>query len=123
MKINLFGLVWACMGWFGFVFKKDVLGIPPSSFDALLKMPDDIKIVIQDPRTSTPGLGLLLWIKSVYGEDAADYWRSLQPKILTVTKGLSEAYALFLDGECESRAESAPGGLSDRRAAGGGGCL
>ena len=88
-------------GWFGFVFKKDVLGIPPSSFDALLKMPDDIKIVIQDPRTSTPGLGLLLWIKSVYGEDAANYWKALQPKILTVTKGWSEAYALFLDGEAD----------------------
>ena len=88
-------------GWFGFVYKKDKLGAPPLSFDALLKMPDDIKVVIQDPRTSTPGLGLLLWIKSVYGEDAADYWRSLQPKILTVTKGWSEAYALFLDGEAD----------------------
>ena len=88
-------------GWFGFVYKKDKLGAPPSSFDALLKMPDDTKVVIQDPRTATPGLGLLLWIKSVYGEDAADYWRDLQPKILTITKGWSEAYALFLDGEAD----------------------
>ena len=64
-------------------------------------MSNDIKIVIQDPRTSTPGLGLLLWIKSVYGDKAIDYWRELQPKILTVTKGWSEAYALFLDGEAD----------------------
>jgi thiamine transport system substrate-binding protein len=78
-------------GWFGFVYKKDVLVEPPTSFDELLDMSNDIKIVIQDPRTSTPGLGLLLWIKSVYGDDAADYWKALQPKILTVTKGWSEA--------------------------------
>ena len=49
-------------------------------------MSDNVKVVIQDPRTSTPGLGLLLWIKSVYGDNAIDYWRELQPKILTVTK-------------------------------------
>jgi thiamine transport system substrate-binding protein len=88
-------------GWFGFVYKKDVLITPPTSFDELLNMSNDIKIVIQDPRTSTPGLGLLLWIKSVYGDDAAEYWEALQPKILTVTKGWSEAYSLFLDGEAD----------------------
>ena len=88
-------------GWFGFVYKKDVLVEPPTSFDELLDMSNDIKIVIQDPRTSTTGLGLLLWIKSVYGDDAADYWEALQPKILTVTKGWSEAYSLFLDGEAD----------------------
>ena len=28
----------------------------------------DARIVIQDPRTSTPGLGLLTWMKILYGE-------------------------------------------------------
>ena len=88
-------------GWFGFVYNKNSLKSPPNSFQELSKMSNDIKIVIQDPRTSTPGLGLLLWIKAVYGEKAFDYWRELQPKILTVTKGWSEAYALFLDGEAD----------------------
>ncbi len=88
-------------GWFGFVYKKDILKNPPKSFEDLSKMSDDVKVVIQDPRTSTPGLGLLLWIKSIYGDNAIDYWRKLQPKILTVTKGWSEAYALFLDGEAD----------------------
>ena len=88
-------------GWFGFVYNKNILKNPPKSFKELSKMSDDVKVVIQDPRTSTPGLGLLLWIKSVYGDDAIDYWRELQPKILTVTKGWSEAYALFLDGEAD----------------------
>ena len=29
----------------------------------------EARIVIQDPRTSTPGLGLLTWIKSIYGDE------------------------------------------------------
>ena len=33
---------------------------------------DDLRIVIQDPRTATPGLGFLLWMKSVYGDNAAE---------------------------------------------------
>jgi thiamine transport system substrate-binding protein len=55
--------------------------------------------VIQDPRTSTPGLGLLLWVKSVYGDDAAAAWEKLSDRVLTVTPGWSEAYGLFTSGE------------------------
>ena len=35
------------------------------------------KIVIQDPRTSTPGLGLLTWMKAIYGDDAGLDWQKL----------------------------------------------
>jgi thiamine transport system substrate-binding protein len=73
----------------------------PGSFEELAAMPKDFKIVIQDPRSSTPGLGLLLWIKSIYGDKAADYWKRLSPHILTITKGWSEAYGLFLKGEAD----------------------
>ncbi len=72
-------------------------GKVPNSFEALLEMPG--KVVIMDPRTSSPGFGLLLWIKQIYRDKAKDYWKRLKPKILTVTKGWSEAYALFLKGE------------------------
>lgn len=64
-------------------------------------MPDDFKIVIQDPRSSTPGLGLLLWVSEVFGDKAPDYWKSIAPKILTITKGWSDAYGLFLKGEAD----------------------
>ena len=64
-------------------------------------MPEDFKIVIQDPRSSTPGLGLILWVKSIYGDKASDYWKRLSPHILTITKGWSEAYGLFLKGEAD----------------------
>ncbi|PID61022.1 MAG: thiamine ABC transporter substrate binding subunit [Gammaproteobacteria bacterium] len=87
-------------GYFAFVYDTEALPEPPTSFEALLDAPDDVKIIIQDPRTSTPGLGLLLWMKSVYGDEAAEKWAALQPRILTVTKGWSEAYfSLFLNGE------------------------
>ena len=57
------------------------------------------KIVIQDPRNSTPGLGFLLWMKAVYGDRAPEKWRTLSKRILTVTPGWSEAYGLFTSGE------------------------
>jgi len=87
-------------GYFAFVYDTEQMSEPPTSFEELINAPDDVKIIIQDPRTSTPGLGLLLWMKSVYGDEAAAKWEALQPKILTVTKGWSEAYfSLFLNGE------------------------
>jgi len=87
-------------GYFAFVYNTELMDTPPTSFEELINAPDDVKIIIQDPRTSTPGLGLMLWMKSIYGDEAAAKWEALQPKILTVTKGWSEAYfSLFLNNE------------------------
>ncbi len=61
----------------------------------------DIKVIYQDPRTSTPGQGLMLWMKSVYGDEAPTAWAQLAKKTVTVTKGWSEAYGMFLDGEAD----------------------
>ncbi|MEM6616231.1 MAG: thiamine ABC transporter substrate binding subunit [Pseudomonadota bacterium] len=88
-------------GYFAFVYDKRKVENPPASLAELASMPDDFKVVIQDPRSSTPGLGFVLWVDTVKGEGAADYWRDLQPNILTVTKGWSEAYGLFLEGEAD----------------------
>ncbi|HWA46300.1 MAG TPA: thiamine ABC transporter substrate binding subunit [Hypericibacter adhaerens] len=86
-------------GWFAFVYDKTRLPNPPQSLADLAKGDAKDKIVIEDPRTSTPGLGLLMWVRKVYGDKAPDYWASLKPRILTVTKGWSEAYDMFLKGE------------------------
>lgn len=86
-------------GYFAFVYDTTRLETPPTSFDDLLNAPEDVTIVIQDPRTSTPGLGLLLWVKHVYGDEAAAVWEKLSPRIVTVTKGWWEAYSAFLEGE------------------------
>lgn len=88
-------------GHFAFVYDSTKLATVPTSFDELLAAPEDLRIVIQDPRTATPGLGLLLWIKSVYGDDAPKAWAALSPKIVTVTKGWWDSYSMFLEGEAD----------------------
>ena len=86
-------------GWFAFVYDKTKLAAPPASFEELAA--SDVKIVIQDPRSSTPGLGLLMWVKDAYGDKAADVWAGLADNIVTVTPGWSEAYGMFLEGEAD----------------------
>ncbi len=88
-------------GYFAYVYDKDRLSDPPTSFEDLIARPDDFKIVVQDPRSDTPGLGHLLWIKAAYGDRAPEIWAGLRPHILTMTKGWSEAYGLFLEGEAD----------------------
>ncbi len=88
-------------GYFAFIYDRDKLPAPPTSLRQLVEADDEIKILIQDPRSSTPGVGLMLWVKSVYGDGAFDAWRKLARKIVTVTQGWSEAYSLFLDGEAD----------------------
>ena len=86
-------------GWFAFVYDTSRLPEAPDSFEALIA--SDLSVVIQDPRSSTPGLGLLMWVQAAYGERAAEIWQGLAPRILTVTPGWSEAYGLFLNGEAD----------------------
>ena len=88
-------------GYFAFVYNQELLINPPRSLKQLVEDPQGPTILIQDPRTSTPGLGLLLWIKKIYGEQAAGAWEQLSDRIVTVSKGWSEAYGLFLKGEAD----------------------
>ena len=88
-------------GYFAFIYDETRLDTPPKSFQDLIDAPEDLTILIQDPRSSTPGLGLLLWIKQVYGEKAGEVWQKLAPRIVTVTKGWSEAYGMFLEGQSQ----------------------
>ncbi|HAT04537.1 MAG TPA: thiamine ABC transporter substrate-binding protein, partial [Aeromonas salmonicida] len=87
-------------GYFAFVYNKDKLKAPPKSLKELVER-QDLKVIYQDPRTSTPGQGLMLWMKSVYGDQAPAAWTELAKKTVTVTKGWSEAYGMFLDGEAD----------------------
>ena len=86
-------------GYFGFVYDSEKLANPPTSLRALVNQPQGPRIIIQDPRTSTPGLGLLLWVRKIFGDNDMSAWAALSPRIVTVTKGWSEAYGLFLEGE------------------------
>ncbi|PLV62614.1 thiamine ABC transporter substrate binding subunit [Erwinia sp. B116] len=88
-------------GWFAFVYDKTRLQNPPKSLKELVESDRPLKVIYEDPRTSTPGLGLLLWMQKVYGNDAPAAWQKLAQKTVTVTKGWSEAYGLFLKGEAD----------------------
>nr|WP_267135943.1 thiamine ABC transporter substrate binding subunit [Vibrio sp. J1-1] len=88
-------------GYFAFVYNKEKLANPPKSMKELVEERDDLKVIYQDPRTSTPGQGLMLWMKSIYGDNATQAWQQLAGKTVTVTKGWSEAYSMFLNGESD----------------------
>ncbi|WP_091959807.1 thiamine ABC transporter substrate binding subunit [Marinospirillum celere] len=85
-------------GYFAFIYDSETTQ-PVSSLAALLE--SDASVIYQDPRTSTPGQGLLVWMKALYGDETADAWSQLRQQTVTVTKGWSEAYSLFLEGEAD----------------------
>ena len=88
-------------GYFAFVYNNTKLLNPPKSMDELINS-TQARIVIQDPRTSIPGLGLLTWMKAIYGDDAKDKWAQLNSKIISVTKGWTDAYYnFFMSGEAD----------------------
>ncbi len=86
-------------GYFAFVYDQTRIDNVPSSIEELAA--SDLSIVIQDPRSSTPGLGLVMWVEAAYQDRASEIWGDLSDNIVTVTKGWSEAYGLFLDGEAD----------------------
>lgn len=84
---------------FAVVYDRTKIANPPRSLADLIDGPTAEKILLEDPRTSTPGLGFLLWMKSVYGDKAPAAWAKLKSRVLTVTPGWTEAYGLFTKGE------------------------
>ncbi|MCX8682525.1 thiamine ABC transporter substrate binding subunit [Gilliamella sp. B2889] len=88
-------------GYFAFIYNNNKVKNPPHSLHELVENKAGWKIIYQDPRTSTPGLGLLFWVKKVYGDKAAEAWQQIAKNTVTVTKGWSEAYGMFLKGEAD----------------------
>jgi thiamine transport system substrate-binding protein len=86
-------------GHFAVIYDTQTLKNPPKSLKELVEGDPEQKIVLEDPRTSTPGLGFLFWMRAVYGDQTPEAWKKLQKRVLTVTPGWSEAYGLFTKGE------------------------
>ncbi|WP_235263824.1 thiamine ABC transporter substrate-binding protein [Nitrincola sp. A-D6] len=86
-------------GYFAFIYDSRKVTKPATSLDALIN--SDASIIYQDPRTSTPGQGLMHWMQVVYGDEAEQAWQRLAANTVTVTKGWSEAYGMFLQGEAD----------------------
>lgn len=86
-------------GYFAIVFDTASPVRRPASLADLTKPEYAKKIILMDPRTSTPGTGFLAWTLAVYGSNYADYWTKLKPNILTLAPGWDAGYALFAAGE------------------------
>lgn len=88
-------------GYFSFIYNKDKVKKVPESFNDLIYGDNNIKIIMQDPRSSSVGFGFLVWLNLVFGENAGQAIKKLQTKVVTITKGWGESYALFLKGEAD----------------------
>lgn len=86
-------------GAFAFIYDSEKIIAPPRSLEDLTDPRFSKSIIIMDPRTSSPGLGFLLWTVAAYGEEYLDYWKRLKPSILTITEGWDSGYGLFTSGE------------------------
>ena len=85
--------------FFAIVYDSYAVASPPQSLEDLTHPRFARSLILIDPRTSSPGLGFFGWVKAVYGDGWRDFWRRLQPSILTITEGWSSAYGLFTRGE------------------------
>jgi len=86
-------------GQFAFIWDSESDCPPPHSLEDLAKPIYNKKIIIMDPRTSTPGLGFLAWTQAVYKDKWQDYWKRLAPSILAMTPSWDTGYGLFTQGE------------------------
>lgn len=86
-------------GNFAFIWDSESGIIPPASLEDLTKPEYAKKIILMDPRTSTPGLGFLAWTEAIYKDGWKDYWKRLGPSVLAMTPGWDTGYGLFTKGE------------------------
>lgn len=80
------------------VFEKKVIELPKKLTD-LTSGSYRKRLVLEDPRTSTPGLAFLLLTHEVLGPAADDFWKKLKGSLLAMMPGWDSAYGLFMKGE------------------------
>ena len=102
-KFTAKGFVPYDYGIFTFMADTEALekmGLPtPTHFSDLEGSAWKRNLILEDPRTSTPGLALLLYTQQLHGDDTASFWKKFRSQWLTLTPGWDQAYGLFLKGE------------------------
>ncbi len=88
-------------GNFAFVYDSEKISKSdlPSSLEDLTDPKYKDKVILIDPRTSSVGLGLLIWTREVFGDDYLNWWDNMRDNALTITEGWSSAYGMFTSGE------------------------
>lgn len=92
-------------GFFTFMYDTKKVKTPPSDLAGWLASPELARsIALQDPRTSSPGYGLLAWIHHFSGDQKsfqANLGR-LKKQALSFSKGWSASYGLLTKGEAKA---------------------
>jgi len=84
--------------YFAIIYDSETVA-PPASLEDLAGPDYRDRLILMDPRTSSPGLGFLAWTQAIYGGEWTAYWERLKPSILTVADGWDSGYGLFTAGE------------------------
>jgi thiamine transport system substrate-binding protein len=90
-------------GFFAFMVDHQTLS------EAKLSMPKKLtdllapqwkrQVILEDPRTSTPGLAFVLYANQVSGMPEKEFWPQMRAQWLTLAAGWDSAYGLFLRKE------------------------
>ncbi|ASJ12818.1 thiamine ABC transporter substrate-binding protein [Thermococcus thioreducens] len=86
-------------GYIAINYRRDMVQNPPASLEDLTKPEWKGKLIIEDPRTSSPGMAFLLWTIAVYGDDWLNYWERLKENDVQIVEGWSAAWNAFTKGE------------------------
>ena len=88
-------------GAFAFVWDSECGLDKPQSLSDLADPEYKDNVILIDPRTSSVGLGLLLWTYNIYGDgdEFVSWWEAMKENALTIADGWSSAYGLFTEGE------------------------
>jgi thiamine transport system substrate-binding protein len=90
-------------GAFGWIVDLDALksqGLAiPKTWKELVDASWKRKLLLQDPRTSTPGFAALLTLRELLPSELASFLKRLRTSWLTLTPGWDEAYGLFMEGK------------------------
>lgn len=86
-------------GTFAFVYDSESNIAKPESLMDLTKEEYKDKVILIDPRTSSVGMGMLLWSYNLYGDEYLSWWEKMKDNALTIASGWSSGYGLFTEGE------------------------
>jgi thiamine transport system substrate-binding protein len=93
-------LDYGVMGWIWNPEWKGFAGAPPEPpkrWNDLLDSKWKRRLLLQDPRTSTPGLGFVLGARTAVGE--LGFFKRIRAQWMTLAAGWAGSYGLFLKGE------------------------
>ena len=87
-------------GWLGLLYHTNHFKKPYSSLEELLQAKSQSPfLILQDPRSSSPGLGFLVWLQQIYPQTAPKILKEIAQKTQLVSPGWSESYQVFLAQE------------------------